>query len=98
MSLIITDSYSNRSPGQVLYITETGRGATVAAYSALDQIGMAASRMGRLRRMAKAIDDARYTFDDKIVDSMRAEARKTARRAVWSYFVGIIHLRAGFIC
>lgn len=94
----LSSSLERRRPGETIYFTADDRPAAVAAYSALDQIAMAAVRLRHAQRAAKQIDAARYTFSYKLVEQMRCEAKLQAQQAVGNMLRGILCLRAGFIC
>lgn len=94
----LSSSSERRRPGETLYYLASGAPVAIAAYSALDQINMADVRLRFAQRAAKQIDQARYTFSDKLVEQMRREAKVKAQQAVVNLLRGILCLRAGFIC
>jgi hypothetical protein len=99
MSLVITNTPKSPSFPAVLYMhSTTEQWAAVSAFSALDQIGMAAVMLKKCRKQATAAEAGKYIFEDKLGAAMRAEARHSAHRAVAHLIRGAVALRAGYIC
>lgn len=97
MALIITNRYDSRAPGHILHIASDGAPGLVAYLSGLELIARAAMLLRKAQRQAALYQSSRYSFEDELVARMKAEARNTARRAVWAALAAGIVLRAGFV-